>query len=309
MKRTLPIRGYLFIIISAVIYGCMPLMANYIYLDGVNSLTLVLLRNLLSLPVIFILGILSGQSFRARPVAIGSAVLIGIFGCAVTPLLLFSSYSYISGGTATVFHFVYPAVVLVFELFVLRTKARWGSILAIAICVVGIVMFYDPTEGVDLVGGILALSSGVTYAVYIVLLGKFGTRGMGAYVFGFFAALGSTVILLVTCLASGQLALPRTVGGWLLCIIFAAAVNGGAVILFQRGTVLIGGQRASVLSTFEPLTSVIVGYLVFSEPIGWQSGIGIILVLGASVLIAILGGDDGKKKNATPDAEKPTTVD
>ena len=49
------------------------------------------------------------------------------------------------------------------------------------------------------------------------------------------------------------------------------------------------------MSTFEPLTSVVVGYLVFSEPIGWQSGIGIILVLGASVLIAILGGDDGKK--------------
>ena len=111
--------------------------------------------------------------------------------------------------------------------------------------------------------------------------------------FGLFAALGASVILLVTCLASGQLALPRTVVGWLLSIIFAAAVNGGAVILFQRGTILIGGQRASVLSTFEPLTSVVVGYLVFSEPIGWQSGIGIILVLGASVLIAILGGDDG----------------
>ena len=46
------LKGYLFIIASAVIFGTMPLMASGIYDQGVNPMTLVLLRNLLSLPVL-----------------------------------------------------------------------------------------------------------------------------------------------------------------------------------------------------------------------------------------------------------------
>ena len=47
--------GYMYAIISAIIYGCMPIMAKYIYADGVNALTLVFLRNFLALPVLAIL--------------------------------------------------------------------------------------------------------------------------------------------------------------------------------------------------------------------------------------------------------------
>ena len=43
------LKGCIFAVISAVIYGCMPLMAKYIYADGVTPLTLVFLRNLFAL--------------------------------------------------------------------------------------------------------------------------------------------------------------------------------------------------------------------------------------------------------------------
>ena len=43
-------KGYIFAILSAVIFGCMPLMAKYIYAEGVTPTTLVFLRNLLALP-------------------------------------------------------------------------------------------------------------------------------------------------------------------------------------------------------------------------------------------------------------------
>ena len=56
--------GYLFAIISAVIYGSMPLMAKYIYADGVTPMTLVFLRNALS---IVPLGILAYRERKAYP--------------------------------------------------------------------------------------------------------------------------------------------------------------------------------------------------------------------------------------------------
>ena len=51
MNRGQIIKGYLLVIFSAVIFGCMPLMVKGLYADGVNSLSVVLLRNLLSAPV------------------------------------------------------------------------------------------------------------------------------------------------------------------------------------------------------------------------------------------------------------------
>ena len=53
MSKTL--RGYLFVIASAFLFGCMPLITKLIYAEGVNSLSVVLLRNALALPVLALL--------------------------------------------------------------------------------------------------------------------------------------------------------------------------------------------------------------------------------------------------------------
>ena len=62
------IKGYVYIILSAVLFGCMPLMANHIYADGVNAMTLVLLRNAVSLPMLASLGLFLNKSFFGRRV-------------------------------------------------------------------------------------------------------------------------------------------------------------------------------------------------------------------------------------------------
>ena len=58
------VKGYMLSILSAVIYGLMPLMAKYIYSDGVNALTLVFLRNFLALPSLAVLVFAKHRTFR-----------------------------------------------------------------------------------------------------------------------------------------------------------------------------------------------------------------------------------------------------
>ena len=55
IERRTPWLGYLCVILSAVIFGCMPLGANFLYAQGVTPMSLVFLRNLLSLPVLALL--------------------------------------------------------------------------------------------------------------------------------------------------------------------------------------------------------------------------------------------------------------
>ena len=109
-KNTL--QGYSFAVLSAVIYGTMPLMATYIYADGVNAMTLVMLRNALSIPLIAFFAYRQNRSLMIPLKSVPSVSALGIMGCALTQVILFSSYSYIASGTATVLHFVYPAVVV-----------------------------------------------------------------------------------------------------------------------------------------------------------------------------------------------------
>ena len=282
------LQGYVCIILSAVIFGLMPLMASLIYADGVNSITLAFLRNLLSLPLLAVLAFSSKGRVCLCVKALPRLGFIALMGCCLTPLLLFSSYNYIQSGTATVFHFIYPAVVVLGEFIFLKSQKNRKHILCVLICMAGIALFYSPGHALDLRGSLFALSSGITYAVYVISLSTY-KHDKGS-VFGFSLCVSSiaSVLLLLICLLTGQLALPKTLLGWLLTAGFACIVNAGAVALFQRGTFLIGGSRASILSTFEPITGGFVGILVFRESVSPFTLLGTALVIAAGILIAVL---------------------
>ena len=295
MQKNKVIIGYIFVIASAVIFGCMPLMTTQIYGEGMNSFSLVFLRNLLSLPMLALAARVSGNSLKIDPRALPSLSLIALMGCCVTPILLYTSYSSMSTGMATVFHFVYPAVVVVLGVLFLKHKMRGGELVSLAVCIAGICMFYTPGEALSLNGAGIALLSGVTYAIYIVGLSAFRHKEISGFVFTFYGSISCVAVAAVVCLLCGKLQFPASLRGWVLCVLFAFIFNVGAVVLFQRGTVLIGGERASILSTFEPITSVVVGMAFMNETGTWRTAIGTVLVVLASILIALVDMK-GKKK-------------
>ena len=168
------------------------------------------------------------------------------------------------------------------------------ALISVGMCVLGICLFYDPSVPLDMTGAAVAMASGVTFAIYVVLLPYFKNRGVSGFLFSFYMTLWSSVLMLIICLTTNQLALPRTFTGWGLCILFSFLVTTCAVVLFQQGTFIIGGEKTAILSTLEPITSVLIGITVFGEPFSVKTAIGCILVVGASVLIAL---SDIKRKS------------
>lgn len=282
-KRT----GYLLVIASAVIFGSLPVMVKGIYAQGVNSLSVILLRNLLSAPLAGLIAFCRHKTLKIPAAAFPSVALVGIMGCCVAPLLLFSSYFFIGAGIATVFHFIYPAVVVLGGMLCYRERMNPGHVLSVVLCVVGVCLFYTPGEPLDWRGSTLALLSGVAYAAYILLLAHFRHRQITGYLLSFYIFAINAAVMLVVCLALDMLTLPTTLTGWGLCLLLAVAVNVCAVAMFQQGTVLIGGPQASVLSTLEPITGVLVGVLVFRETMSVLGGLGSVLVIGAGLLIVL----------------------
>lgn len=118
----------------------------------------------------------------------------------------------------------------------------------------------------------------------------------------FYMALISAVCMFFLCLFSHQLCLPadpRRDG--LAALAFSLTICIGAVMLFQKGTFLIGAQRAAILSTFEPITSIFVGILFLNETLTPRILLGSAITLVAGVFITLGGKKDEDKEEAAKD--------
>lgn len=281
------LKGCIYVILSAVIFGCMPLMAKNIYAEGVNAISLVLLRNVLALPVLYLLLRAKKISIRPAKGQLKRIVLLGLYGSVLTPALLFYSYNYISSGMATTLHFVYPVFVLLGCAVLFHDKIGLVKGCCVLLCSIGMLFFYTPGEAAQFYGMALAVVSGITYAAYIVYLDKSGLGKENPFKTGFGMAAVCTLSLGSGVTLTGNLTLPKTLFGWMLCFFFAIAIMVGAVVLFQMGAAIVGPQRAAILSTFEPITGIVVGILAFCEPFGPKTMLGSALIIAAVVLLTV----------------------
>jgi drug/metabolite transporter (DMT)-like permease len=278
------VKGCFYAVFSAVIYGSMPLMAKYVYADGVTPLTLVFLRNLFSIVPLAILAYREKKTLKIPVSTLPSIGLMSLLGCCLTPVFLFSSYQYIPSGLATVFNFAYPSFVVMGEILFLRKKVHASSIVSVLLCAVGISMFYTPQEAFNLTGSALALTSAMTFAGYVLLLSRFDSGKVSGFLFSLYITSISSVMTLGLCLVTDNLVFPATMTGWGLCILLSILVTTIAVVLFQQSVFLIGGEATSILSTLEPIVGVAIGVVVFGEAFGIRTFLGTILVILASVI-------------------------
>ena len=243
-------RGYLFVILSAILFGCLPLAANIAYDNGLNSLSLVFYRNLFALPILYLPIRLRGEPLRVSRQEFTNILPLSILGFCITPALLFTSYNYLPAGTSTTFHFIYPAMTILGGVVLFRQKVGWGRVFCVLLCRVGILLFYEPGGALDPFGSAIALASGVTYALYIILLDYFRLESLSRFKLSFYISATCATVMLVVCLVTGTFRLPGNALCLGVCFLTAFLAGAAANVLFQTGTLIIGGQRASILSTF-----------------------------------------------------------
>ena len=211
--------------------------------------------------------------------------LLSVF-YALTPVLLFSSYNYMDSGLATTLHFTFPILVIVFSVLLFRVSPDYRQIFCTLLCTLGISQL-SGGETAGVIGMLLAVASGVTYALYIVFLGKSSLQSVSALTTVFWLTLLSSAEISLFAAATGNLAFPSDTTAWGVVALLALLSTALALVLFQMGLFRCGSIRASLLSTFEPLTSVVVGSFVFYEALTAQNLIGIFCVLGSGVMLVL----------------------
>ena len=73
----------------------------------------------------------------------------------------------------------------------------------------------------------------------------------------------------------------------MVTVLLSMSVAVFGVSLFQVGVSLVGPQTTSILSTFEPITGIIIGILIFNEALSIRTGAGLASILIAVVLVTV----------------------
>ncbi|WP_300606496.1 DMT family transporter [uncultured Oscillibacter sp.] len=278
-------QGAALVIASAILFGLMPLLAKIAYSYGCNVYTVVLGRfsfGALASTLFFLardgkLPLVSGQQFR-------KLLLLSVF-YTVTPILLYSSYQSVSTGLATTLHFTYPVTVMVLNVVFFHNRLDRRQLLCLALCAGGLALFCRPGEEEGLTGMALAVLSGATYSVYIILLGKSGLRELPVMTTTLWISLFSAGMTGTFVIMSGSLSAPTGWPAWVAMASLGVLATMLALALFQAGVFLCGEVKASLISTFEPLTGIVIGVLIFHEALISPVIFGTGLILSSVVLL------------------------
>jgi drug/metabolite transporter (DMT)-like permease len=232
---------------------------------------------------------LSELSVHAR-VSLLVAALMGF----TLNLCMFIAFDRITVALALLGFYTYPAMVAVVNMALGRERLDATRMLALGLALAGMVAVVasqlDPAAGIrfDVIGLALAIGAAVSQTVFVVV-SRDGYRDVPT-------EQAMSVVLLVTVLGAGSLALVSGTGGTLgypitepsvvplllFTGIFAAAIPS---LGFLAGIRSIGGTRAGILMLFEPVVGVALAAWLLGEVLAPIQVLGAAAILGAAVVL------------------------
>ena len=277
-------RGYVLAIVSALTFGAMPILAVAAYAAGAGVSMLLFWRFLLAAvvlgPVAVVLARRPGH--RPRPRAVGIGLLMGGLLYAGQAALYFVTIQEGSVALAALLLYTYPALVALGSALLARSRPSPLVVAALLIAFVGVGLSLGPVDGIRPTAVLTGLGSALCYTVYILIGARTGGAMSGlttsALVFG-----SAAVTFGVASAANGQLVLPAP-DARLPIVVIALACTAVGIWFFLESVHDLGATQASLTSTLEPITAVVLGALVLHSPMTGLQWCGAVLVVVAAVL-------------------------
>lgn len=284
--------GILLIAISAASFGTLAIFGRFAYADGMDIFTVLFLRFGLSAAFMTVILLLRREPFpRGRILA--QLVGMGALGYVGQSFSYLTAIQYASAGLVALLLYLYPIFVAILSTVFLHEKLTRVKIAALLIAFVGTILTVGPGGG-QLTGILLAIAAALIYSIYIIV----GTNVMKHVS----AVQSSTVIFASAGAVYGLLTFvngatfPASNAGWMAVLGLIVISTIIPVVTFLAGLERIGPTNAAMLSTLEPVVTVLLAAWLFGEtlpPIVLLGG-GLILAAVVSLTRAELKNPDGQ---------------
>jgi len=278
MKR---LTGILLIAISAASFGTLAIFGRYAYADGMDTFTVLFLRFTISASIMTVILILRREHFPRGRILL-QLIGMGALGYVGQSFMYLTAINYASAGLVALLLYLYPFFVFVLSAIVFREQVTRVKIIALVLALVGTALTVDPAGG-QLLGALMAITAAAIYSVYIIV----GTNVMkhvsavqsSAVIF----ASAGFVFGMITAVNGAHF--PTSNSGWFAMsgIVLIATVI--PVVTFLAGLEMVGPTNAAMLSTLEPVVTVLLAAWLFQERLNAISLLGGGLILVAVILL------------------------
>lgn len=271
--------------IGAVFFSAKAVVAKLLYREGIDAVTLIALRMLLSAPVfVLVAAWTTWRSPRLSRRDLVRVALLGLLGYYASSMLDFLGLQYISAGLERLILFLTPTVVLLLGMMVFGRRVTGLQWLSMGFAYAGIVLvfWHDVRLGGDTValGAGLVFAAAVLYAIYLVysgeLIQRVGTLRL--------VALAMTVSSVASVGQYFVLRDPATLwqqsgAVWSLSMINASLCTVLPVFLTMFGVARAGAGNAAQAGMIGPVSTLLLAFWLLDEPIGTLQMAGTVLVL------------------------------
>jgi drug/metabolite transporter (DMT)-like permease len=285
--------GYAAGILAGVSYGTNPLFGKALMESGVPVMVMLFFRYGMAAVILALWMVFRKESFRAERRGLGLLVLLGLL-FAGSSITLFCSYEYIPSGLATTLVYLYPVFVALIMVF-LRFYPSWQTWLSILATFGGILLLSATSENVQvrIPGVLLAVGAALCYSFYLVIVNRSKRiRKVSEHTLTLYSLVTGTVLFLVvrTCQGGSMLEGVDSAADWGNLIGLAIVPTMISMLTLAVSTRNIGPTKTAVLGVFEPLTAILIGTILYGEPMTGKMAVGIAICVAAVVFMILKPG-------------------
>ena len=275
-------QGSLLAIGGGVAFGTLGIFGTLFYDHGGDSFALLVLR-FCGASVLLVAFALLRRGARPEwsDVALAGAAGVGLLGAT---FCLFAGYKEASPGLVTLLFYVYPLLVTVGDRVLFGVVLGRRRALVLAAGLVGIALTVGVPDAATGAAVLWGLAAGVLTTSYILLSRHVMARSLDPFSFVAIEFTSAAILVLLITAVVGMdwppsAAVPSALG----VIVLGSVVP---VLLFYSAVPRIGAGNAARLATVEPVTAVILSYVVLGDSLGVLQIIGGAIVVASVVALA-----------------------
>ena len=282
--------GPALILLAGCFWGSMGIFVRRLADYGFSSIQIVAIRVTLAALIFCMLLLIKDPSgFRISVKDIPLFLGLGFGSILFFTVCYFTAITMMPLSTAAILLYTSPIWIMLMSVLFFREKLTGRKLLALALAFAGCVLVSGVSgEGMTLPGLLVGLGSGIGYGLYSILgtvaLRRYSPYTVTTYTFAF-AALGAWLICRPAEMLAKFAAAPNLPGLVFFCFLTALVTAVIPFLAYTLGLQTVEASRAGILATVEPLVATLIGVAVFSEPLTLLSGLGILLILAAVVLL------------------------
>jgi RarD protein len=217
-------------------------------------------------------------------------LLLSGIGIGLNWIFLFESYDYTSLSISTVCNYFAPIIVMVLSPIILKEKISLKQVICLIIAVVGLILivgaFEFKKDSNNLIGIILSLLAAVLYAVVILINKKINfVDGIERTFFQFLSL--AIVLLPYTLFTTGFNVFKLSITNLLWLLLLGVVHTGIAYCMYFTSIKDMSGQKISILSFIDPVTSIMLAFFIFNDQLTSFQLVGALLILFATIFSEI----------------------